>query len=221
MIPTLPDVSGLWVTPAAAPPKCDVSKYQGAPKFPAAPPATVGEGEVRHACMGLNHCRTQGRTRDNACAGQGYCSTALKYDYANPKDPLVSDHTCHVLNACRGQGGCGLYGTAEEQDLPGANECASLGSCATPINAERFSTDGPNHAKSVWLRAREVFKEKVWPSLRQQDPRLPPDPPQVPGTEAHPELFAYGPTIEWIDDYSGEGMTACGSSGMSGAGSCA
>lgn len=221
MIPTLPDVSALWTTPEAAEPTCDVSKYQGAPKFPAAPPGTVGDGEVRHACMGLNHCRGQGRTRDNACAGQGYCSTALKYNYATPQAPLVSDHTCHVLNACRGQGGCGLYGTAEEQDQPGANECATLGSCATPINAERFSTDGPNHQKSVWLRAREVFKEKVWPSLRQQDPKLPPDPPQVPGTEQHPDLFAYGPTIEWIDDYSGEGMTACGSSGMSGAGSCA
>jgi len=34
-------------------------------------------------------------------------------------------------------------------------------------------------------------------------------------------LFQYGPTIEWIADYSEEGMTACGSSGMSGANSCA
>src|SRR5262249_47433427 len=131
------------------------------------------------------------------------------------------DHQCKVLNACRGQGGCGLYGTGDEQLLPGANECATLGSCATPLNAERFSTDGPNRGKSVWVRAREVFQEKVWPGLREKDPKLPPEPPQVPGTSQEPDLFQYGPTIEWIQDYSHQGMTACGSSGMSGAGSCA
>lgn len=214
-IPTLPDVSALWGAKAQA--ACDVSKYQGVPKFPAAPPATVGADEVRHACMGLNHCKGQGRTRDNACAGQGYCSTALEYNYADPSNPNVTDHTCHVNNACRGQGGCGLYGTAEEQDIPGHNECATLGSCATPINAERFSTDGPNRGKSVWLRARQVFAEKTWPSLRAKDKSLPKAPPPVP----HEALFRYGPTIQWIKDYSGEGMTACGASGLSGANSCA
>lgn len=223
-IPSLPDVSDCWAPPARASVKqtgCDASKYAGVPKFPSTPPAAVGEGEARHACMGLNGCRGQGRTRDNACAGQGYCSTALAHDFADPGTPLVSDHTCHVLNACRDQGGCGLYGTAEEQSEPGHNDCATLGSCATPINAERFSTDGPNRGKSVWLRAREVFAAKVWPSLRERDPSLPEQPPAVPGNEQHPDLFAYGPTIEWIQDYSDQGMTACGASGMSGAGSCA
>ncbi len=215
MIPTLTDVSSLWAAPAQ--PGCNVDKYEGIPKFPATPPANVGAEEARHACMGLNSCKGQGRTRDNACAGQGYCSTALEYNYADPAQPLVSDHTCHVKNACAGQGGCGLYGTAEEQDAPGANDCATLGSCATPINAERFSTDGPNAAKGVWVRAREVFIEKTWPTLRKKNPKLPKQPPPVP----HPELFQYGPTIEWIEDYSGEGMTACGASGMSGANSCA
>ncbi|TDR37836.1 ferritin-like protein [Tahibacter aquaticus] len=215
MVPSLPDVSAFWAAPAQ--PGCDVSKYTGVPKFPASPPATVGDNEVRHACMGLNHCAGQGRTRDNACAGQGYCSTALEYNYAQPASPTVSDHTCHVKNACAGQGGCGLYGTGEEQNDPGHNQCATLGSCATPINAERFSTDGPNRGKGVWLRAREVFTQKTWPSLRHQQPKLPAQPPAVP----HAQLFQYGPTIEWIQDYSGEGMTACGSSGMSGAGSCA
>lgn len=215
MVPSLPDVSAFWAAPAQ--PGCDVSKYKGIPKFPAGPPATVGDGEVRHACMGLNHCAGQGRTRDNACAGQGYCSTALEYNYAQPGSPTVSDHTCHVKNACAGQGGCGLYGTGEEQNDPAHNQCATLGSCATPINAERFSTDGPNRGKGVWVRAREVFAQKTWPSLRQTHPKLPATPPPVP----HAALFQYGPTIEWIQDYSGEGMTACGSSGMSGAGSCA
>ena len=215
LIPTLPDVSSLWQTQLKS--EAPASKYQGIPKFPANPPKTVGEDEVRHACMGLNSCEGQGRTRDNACAGQGYCSTALGYNFADPSSPLVSDHTCHVKNDCAGQGGCGLYGTAEEQNHPGANECANLGSCATPINASRFSTDGPNRGKGVWVRAREVFTEKTWPKLREANPALPAQPPQVP----HPELFQYGPTIEWIETYSDEGMTACGSSGMSGAHSCA
>lgn len=215
MVPTLPDVSALWAAPAA--PGCDVARYKGIPKFPATPPATVGDGEVRHACMGLNQCKGQGRTRDNACAGQGYCSTALEYNYADPSSPQVSDHTCHVKNACAGQGGCGLYGTAEEQNQPAANGCATLGSCATPINAERFSTDGPNRGRSVWVRAREVFTAQTWPRLREKNPALPRQPPALP----HAELFKYGPTIEWIEDYSGEGMTACGASGMSGANSCA
>jgi hypothetical protein len=213
MIPTLPDVSALWAPPPAPP-----SKYQGAPKFPASPPDKLHEHELRHACMGLNGCQGQGRTRDNACAGQGYCSTALEYNYAKPSAPKVSDHTCHVKNACAGQGGCGLYGTGEEQESPGQNECKTLGSCATPINAERFSTDGKNQGQSVWLRARAVFAENVWPGLRHQNPNLPADPPPVPGTEEHPDLFAYGPSIEWIEGYSGQEMTACGSSGMSGAG---
>ena len=68
----------------------------------------------------------------------------------------------------------------------------------------------------MWARARQVFVEKTWPTLREKNPALPAK-PSLP----HPELFAYGPTIEWIEDYSGQGMTACGASGMSGAHSCA
>ena len=91
----------------------------------------------------------------NDCAGQGYCATA-------------TDHTCHVQNDCRDQGGCGLYGTDEELDQPGDNDCRSLGSCATPINAERFSTNGPNRGKSVWLRARAVFEAECGRRLREE-----------------------------------------------------
>ncbi len=210
----LPDVSNYWAVASTAP-----SKYEGAPRFPANPP-TVAPWVARHGCMGLNSCKGQGRTLDNACAGQGYCSTAMAYNPADPTSGKLSDHTCHVKNNCRGQGGCGLYGTARQQNEPGHNACQTQGSCATPINAERFSTDGPNRGKSVWLRARAVFEEKVWPSLRENNPSLPAHTPPVPGTEAHPHLFANGPTIEWIEEYSGQGMTACGSSGMSGAGSC-
>lgn len=242
LIPTLPDVSALWKpagtetasalvaakkTPVSKPRKkasraaaCPTDQYKGVPKFPQNPPKDINEGEVRHACMGLNSCKSQGRTRDNACAGQGYCSTALEYNYGDPSSPLVSDHTCHVKNNCAGQGGCGLYGTGEEQSNPGANSCAALGSCATPINAERFSSDGDNQGKSVWLRARQVFTEKTWPELRAANPNLPPAPP-LPAAPTQPNPFQYGPTIEWIENYSDQGMTACGSSGMSGANSCA
>ncbi|HEX7644049.1 MAG TPA: ferritin-like domain-containing protein [Burkholderiaceae bacterium] len=225
MIPTLPDVSGLWLAepyqPVLGKAGCDIRKYQGVPKFPKNPPAPgdLQPGEAPHACLGLNSCKNQGRTRDNACAGQGYCSTALEFNYQEPDSPTVSDHTCHVKNNCAGQGGCGLYGTGAEQDRPGANGCATLGSCATPINAERFSTDGPNRGKSVWQRAREVFTTETWPALRKKNPALPEQPP-LPHSPQYPDLFQYGPTIEWIQEYSGEGMTACGSSGMSGAGSC-
>ncbi|MFT6006737.1 MAG: hypothetical protein ACI9SX_001717 [Pseudoalteromonas tetraodonis] len=205
----LPNVSDYWQS----------SQYAGAPSFPSSPPAALPSGADRHACMGLNSCQNQGRTLLNDCAGQGSCSTALSYNPADANSPSVTDHTCHVLNNCAGQGGCGLYGTAEEQNNPGNNDCSSLGSCATPINAERFSTDGPNRGQSVWTRARQVFAENKWPTLREENPDLPACPPQVPGTQASPNLFQYGPTIGWIK-HEGGGMTACGASGMSGAGSC-
>ena len=196
--------------------------YADAPPFP----KTVGpqpENLTAHACMGLNSCKGSDRfgtagapdLGPNACAGQGYCST-------------TSDHTCHVQNSCRNQGGCGLYGTAEEMDRPAENDCRSLGSCATPINAERFSTNGPNQRKSVWLRAREVFEEK-WPAMRsellarQARGELDSNQPLPETLGPPPALFAEtGPTYLWIsDDNKARGhMTACGSSGMSGAGGC-
>ena len=190
-------------------------------------PTSIGDGPAgmpAHACMGLNSCQgadrfgsdgPDPRVGPNACAGQGYCSTAV-------------DHTCHVQNACRGQGGCGLYGTAEEMYYPGANDCKSLGSCATPINAERFSTNGKNQGKSVWLRARDVFQER-WPKLRaellekQKQGLIPQDQPLPEQLGSPPRLFREtGPTYLWISDDNADrgNMTACGASGMSGAGGC-
>ena len=197
--------------------------YADAPVFPTA----VGPGPAGlppHACMGLNSCQGSDRyglegppgMGPNACAGQGYCST-------------TSDHTCHVQNDCRNQGGCGLYGTAEELDVPAVNECRSLGSCATPINAERFSTDGPNQGKSVWLRAREVFEQQIWPGLREEllvkqaEGQVPPDQPLPAQLGPVPALFATtGPSYLWIseDNKARSNMTACGASGLSGAGGC-
>lgn len=213
-------------TPAPAPgvPVPTPYPYSAEPAFPG--PGVIGpqpEGMPLHACMGLNSCAGSDRfgllgapgREPNACAGQGYCATG-------------TDHTCHVQNDCKGQGGCGLYGTGEEMMNPGANACRSQGSCATPINAERFSTNGPNQGQSVWLRARAVF-EANWEAQRvellaaqalQKVPAGQPL-PATPGTP--PAAFAAtGPTYLWIsqDNDARGNMTACGSSGMSGAGGC-
>lgn len=207
----------------------DKPPYDGAPFFPPTPPTDAAISAAvssdaswtRHACMGLNSCKNQGRTLNNNCAGQGWCSTALQYNPADPDSPSISDHQCHVQNNCKGQGGCGLYGTQSDLDNPGHNECRSLGSCATPINASRFITDGHNRGKSVWDQARAVFTTKVWPELRQEHPDLPATPP-TPASGVFPtdNPFENGPPVGWMED-SGTGMTACGSSGLSGAGSCA
>ncbi|MDB5692473.1 MAG: hypothetical protein JWO81_1536 [Alphaproteobacteria bacterium] len=194
--------------------------YADAPLFP----TSIGPqpaGLPLHSCMGLNSCRGSDRYgltgppggKANACAGQGYCAT-------------TADHTCHVQNQCRNQGGCGLYGTAEEMNRPAKNECRSLGSCATPINAERFSTNGPNQGKSVWLRARAVFAEQ-WPERREallaktETSDVHRDLPESLGAPPAP-FAATGPTYLWITNGNQlrSNMTACGSSGMSGAGGC-
>lgn len=239
VIETLPEVSKYWSSPglseAGQPkplvvgPRNDPSTEAGpgepTPKpypYESAPlwPKKIGPqppGMPLHACMGLNSCKGSDRFgtegppggSPNDCAGQGYCAT-------------TPDHTCHVQNECKNQGGCGLYGTAEELDQPALNECKSLGSCATPINAERFSTNGPNQGKSVWVRAREVF-EKNWNDGKNLSKRVPSryDPPNRLGPVPAP--FAdTGPPYLWIsdDNEDRDNMTACGASGLSGAGGC-
>ncbi len=119
-----------------------------------------------HACMGLNACKGHDRFGTNDCAGRGYCAT--------------QQHVCHTLNNCRYQGGCGLYGDAAEQCKPGANDCSWQGSCATPIQAERFSTLGPNTGKSVWLLARQLFEQRMAKARRNVGPSpYPAGPPQA------------------------------------------
>ncbi|MEJ2456930.1 MAG: hypothetical protein P8Y58_01790, partial [Novosphingobium sp.] len=94
-------------------------------------------------------------------------------------------------------------------------------------------TNGPNQGRSVWIRAREVFETKVWPELREkllqdqsgQGADVKPDAGQpLPETLGlPPAAFAStGPTYLRISDDNAErgNMTACGSSGMSGAGGC-
>ncbi len=100
-----------------------------------------------HVCMGLNSCKNAGYSGDNECAGQGDCSTAV-------------EHPCHTLNACKGQGACGIFGTTEEFCHPGENDCRYQGSCGVPILNSRFMAQGPNKGRSVWLLARARFEEK-------------------------------------------------------------
>jgi hypothetical protein len=119
-----------------------------------------------HACAGLNACKGHDRFGANACAGMGYCAT--------------QQHVCHTLNNCRGQGGCGLYGSASEQCRPAENQCALQGSCATPIQLERFSTLGPNAGKSVWILARKLFEDRMAKATRKPGPSpFPAGPPQA------------------------------------------
>jgi hypothetical protein len=65
-----------------------------------------------HTCRGLNSCKNLGRSKDNACAGQGTCAS-------------LPDSTCGGNNACKGQGGCG--------EDPGMNACKGKGGCHIPL----------------------------------------------------------------------------------------
>lgn len=136
-----------------------------------------------HACMGLNACKGHDRFGTNNCAGTGYCATAQA-------------HTCHTLNNCRGQGGCGLYGDGDEQSRPGANDCCWQGSCAVPIQAERFSTQGPNTGKSVWVLARKLFEERMKKANR----------------NVGPSPYKCGPPEKWLEQILGQ-YDSCGNSG--------
>lgn len=142
----------------------NLSMCGGPPPAPAPAPqdgtaaaAPCGPSVELHVCMGLNACKGHDRNGTNNCAGTGYCATAQQ-------------HNCQTLNNCRGQGGCGLYGDDEAQANPGNNECAWQGSCAVPIQAERFRTQGPGKGKSVWLQARELFEQRMLKAHRNYGP---------------------------------------------------
>lgn len=149
------------------------------------PGAIIPKGPVTelHTCMGLNSCENKGYAADNACAGQGDCATV--------------QHACHTLNECKGQGGCGLFGTAPEFCHPGENDCKYQGSCGSPIIASRFIAAGPNRGKSVWQLARKRFEEKM----------------EKAGTKIGkaPQGQEYGPTLEYVQA-RGSG-SSCGQSG--------
>ena len=181
------------------------------------PPAFVTKPLIKefHTCMGLNACKGHDRLGTNECAGQGVCATV--------------NHSCHTLNNCRNQGGCGLYGDVEAQKNPGINDCAWQGSCASPINAERFITAGEveneedakknqsYNRQSVWQRARLVFEKRMKEIGREVGP---------PPSEAYQKnndgnSIAVGPSSSYISGSGAfPGYASCGASGMSGGGSC-
>jgi hypothetical protein len=150
---------------------------------PPTPDNVIDPGVELHICMGLNACKGHDRFGTNTCAGTGYCATA-------------QTHSCHTLNNCHGQGGCGLYGSTEEQNKPGMNHCAWQGSCAVPIQAERFSTQGDNMGKSVWVLARKLFEERMKKARR----------------NVGPAPYVCGPPELWLKQV-GDGYISCGSSG--------
>lgn len=169
-----------------------------------------------HTCMGLNACKGHDRLGTNECAGQGVCATV--------------NHSCHTLNNCRNQGGCGLYGGVDAQKNPGINDCAWQGSCASPINAERFITAGEveeeadsnggkksYNRQSVWQRARLVFEQRMQEIGREVGP----PPPEAHQTDKEGKSVAVGPSHSYITDSKAfPGYASCGASGMSGGGSC-
>jgi hypothetical protein len=141
-----------------------------------------------HVCMGLNSCQNQGYSGQNACAGMGDCS--------------VVSHPCHTVNECKGQGGCGLFGTTEEFCYPSQNDCRYQGSCGAPILDSRFVTQGPNRGNSVWQLARKRFEEKRAATGQPVGP-----PPAGP----------YGPSNAYINQLKGQPANydnaSCGQSG--------
>ena len=161
---------------------------QGCSSGCSAPAAPSGQANLAsplelHVCMGLNACKGHDRFGSNDCAGTGYCATA---EY----------HVCHTLNNCKSQGGCGLYGTAHEQDFPGENECCWQGSCAVPIQAERISTMGRNEGFSTWKLARKLFEARMEKAQR----------------NVGPAPFQCGPPESWLSAQV-DGFASCGNSG--------
>ena len=169
-------VGGICSNPPAPTPAPSPAASTGATTQTAAPLEL-------HVCMGLNACKGHDRFGTNTCAGTGFCATA-------------SVHHCRTLNDCRGQGGCGLYGTAEDDAAPGANECAWQGACAVPIQAERFSTQGANKGKSVWVLARKLFEERMQRARR----------------TFGPSPYQCGPPQAWLIESLGT-YDSCGSAG--------
>ncbi|MCA8995886.1 MAG: hypothetical protein KDA80_02845 [Planctomycetaceae bacterium] len=114
----------------------------GAPEPPAEAPGDSGEDTAEvslllqepHVCRGLNMCKEQGSTKDNACAGQGNCAS-------------VASHVCGGQNECKGQGGCG--------SKPGENSCKGEGHCAVPLQDHAWGTARKNFEAAMQSAGKE------------------------------------------------------------------
>jgi hypothetical protein len=74
--------------------------------------------DEKHACRGLNVCKGLGRSKENACAGQGTCAS-------------VADSACGGQNECATLGGCGA--------TAGLNDCKGKGGCHIPLMDEAWT----------------------------------------------------------------------------------
>lgn len=149
--------------------------------------ASYSDGRELHTCMGLNSCKNNDLFGDNDCSGKGYCATAVP-------------HVCKTLNECKGQGGCGLFGDASDQCHPGENDCKYQGTCGTPVQAERFSTNGPNMNLSVWVLARKRFEQRM----------------DTKGEKYGDSPCCFGPPQQWLEAVfknEGKSYDSCGSNG--------
>ncbi len=92
------------------------------------PPAVTAAVE-KHACRGLNSCKTD----KNACAGQSACATV--------------SHECATMNDCKYQGGCG--------ENPGSNECKGMGDCHVPMKPEHGAWEKARMAFEERMKAQK------------------------------------------------------------------
>ncbi|WP_437223429.1 hypothetical protein SH661x_003215 [Planctomicrobium sp. SH661] len=106
----------------------------------AAHPEAAGESvslllQEPHVCRGLNMCKNQGKSKENACAGQGTCAS-------------VADHGCAQQNECKGQGGCGAN--------PGENACKGMGGCHIPLMDHAWDSARKNFEAAMKNAGKEV-----------------------------------------------------------------
>lgn len=91
--------------------------------------------QEKHVCRGLNMCKGQGKSGENACAGQGTCAT-------------IAAHDCAQQNECKGQGGCG--------SKPGENACKGMGGCHVPLMDHAWETARKNFEAAMKNAGKEV-----------------------------------------------------------------
>lgn len=107
-----------------APAKSGVPVHSAVPATSSTPVVLTAAAEELimdepHTCRGLNSCKELGRSKDNACAGQGTCAS-------------IADAKCSGQNECKGQGGCGAN--------PGMNDCKGMGGCHVPLMEGAWDT---------------------------------------------------------------------------------
>ena len=109
-----------------------------------------------HVCQGLNVCAGHGYKNSGSMPGDGDCATV--------------SHACQFTNDCRSQGACGYPGKtsnkkrARNEWEPGANNCAALGGCQSPIAPVQYypaDKSNPHQKKHVWDVARALFEERM------------------------------------------------------------